>query len=110
MAAATFTTNISHRSQLAGDRWLVTGTITNDTGDSTTSGVLYPVAQLDATTIDRLLITSTSVIRTHAWWDKSSGKIEHFIEDGTTGDEAEVGAAALGAQTMSFIAIIRKAA
>jgi hypothetical protein len=110
MAAAVFTTNVATRSHLEGDRWLVTGTITNDTGDSAAGGVLYPVAQLDATSIDRLLLFGTSIATTHVYWIKSTGKIDHFVEDSITGKEAVAGAAALDASTFAFVAVIRKAA
>lgn len=110
MAAATFTTTVASRSHLQGDRWLVTGTITNDTGDDAAGGTLYPIAQLDATSVDRLVLFGTSIIQTHAYWIKSSGKIAFFHEDDTTGSETAVGAAALAASTIPFIAVIRKAA
>jgi hypothetical protein len=111
MAAITYTTKVSNRTHLGGDRWLVTGTITIPGTDVDASGgTLYPIAQLDATTVDRMLVLGTSIIRTHAFWIKSTGKIAWFIEHGTTGDDAAVGAAAPGAQSAAFIAIIRKAA
>jgi hypothetical protein len=110
MAAVVFTTNVAKRRHLSGDYWLLTGWINTDTGDDAAGGQAYAVTQLDATTIERLVLFGTSVVRTHATWIKSTGKIAFFKEDGTSGIEAAVGAAALDAQTVPFLAVIRKAA
>lgn len=109
MAAVVFTTDIRARIQLKGDKFLVLGYITNDTGDDAAGGQAYAVTQLDLTTIDSLILGGTSIVRTHSNWIKSTGKIQTFLEDGTSGIEAAVGAAALTAKTTPFVAIGSKA-
>src|SRR5258708_30055888 len=103
-----FTTNIATRTKLRGDRWLITGTITNDTGTQAAGGTAYdPVAQLQLTTLERLLLGASSVILVRSFWVKSTGKIQQFIE--STGTELDVGAAAATASSFPFIAIGHKA-
>jgi len=106
--ATAFAANIATRTKLRGDRWLLTGTITNDTGTQAAGGVAFdPVAGLGLTTLDRLLLGPSSVILNRSFWIKSTGKIQQFIE--STGTELDVGAAAATASTYPFIAIGHKA-
>jgi hypothetical protein len=112
MAAAVFTYNLDNadRIQLGGNQWLVTGEITSDTGDYAAGGVAIAASSLNADTIDRLIVGKTSIIKTSAYWIKSTGKLKIFLEDVISGIEAEHAASALTAQSIPFIAVVRKAA
>lgn len=98
------------RVQLAGDRWLVSGEFVTDTGDYVTNGIAIAASLLNADTIERLIVGKPSIVRTSAYWIKSTGKIKIFLEDTISGIEAEHAASALTAQSIPFIAVVRKAA
>ena len=112
MAAAVLTYNLDNadRIQLGGNQWLVTGEITSDTGDYAAGGLTIAASSLNADTIDRLIVGKTSIVKTSAYYVKSTGKIKIFLEDAISGIEAEHAASALTAQSIPFIAVVRKAA
>ncbi len=112
MAAVAITYNLDQpdKVHLGGGRYLVTGEITFDTGDYATGGVAISASNLGLDTIDRFIVGKTSIIKTSAYWIKSTGKLKVFLEDGTSGIEAEHAASALTAQSIPFVAIGKKAA
>ena len=113
MAALTASYNLDNadRIQLGGDQWLVTGELTLDLGDYATGGLTVAASSLNADTIVRLIVGKPSVIKQSAYWIKSTGRIKLFLQDVISGIEAEQGnATAPGAQSIPFIAVVRKAA
>ncbi len=112
MAAAVLTFNLDQpdKVHLGGGRYLVSGEITTDTGDYATNGLAVTAANFGGDTIERVLLGGSSIGRTHVYFVKSTLKIKVFLEDGTTGIEAEHGASALTAQSWPFIAVVKKAA
>ncbi len=112
MAAPVLTYNLDQpdKVHLGGDRYLVTGEITTDTGDYAAGGTAVTAASFGLDTIDRLIVGKPSIVRTSAYFVKSTLKIKLFIEDGTTGIEAEHPTSALTAASIPFVAVGRKAA
>ena len=112
MAAAVLTYNLDQpdKIHLGGGRYLVTGEITNDTGDYAAGGVAVTAASFGLDTIERLIVGKPSIVRTSAYFVKSTLKIKIFLEDVISGIEAEIGAVALTASSTPFIAVGKKAA
>src|SRR5688572_12263625 len=111
MAAVVVTTNLDQADKvhLGGDRWLVTGEWTYDTGDYATNGLAVTAASLGLDSIDRLLVGHSSILGVDAYWIKSTGKVK-FFKDDIAGVSAEHAASAMTAQSVPFIAVGRKAA
>lgn len=112
MAAAVLTFNLDQpdKVHLGGGRYLVTGEVTTDTGDYAAGGLAVTAANFAGDTIERILFGGSSIVRTHAYFVKSTLKIKVFLEDSISGIEAEHAASALTAQSWPFIAVVKKAA
>lgn len=111
MPAAVLTYNLDQPDKIhaSGDVYIVTGEITFDTGDYAAGGLAITAASLGLDSVQRLLVGKTSIIRTSAYWLKSTGKLKIFLQDSISGIEAEHAASALTAQSIPFIAVGRKA-
>jgi hypothetical protein len=111
MAAAVLTYNLDQADKvhLGGDRYLVTGDITTDTGDYASGGVAVTAASFGLDTIDRLLVGKPSIVATSVYWIKSTLKLKIFLENSISGIEAEHGVSALTASTIPFVVVGRKA-
>jgi hypothetical protein len=115
MAAAALTYNLDQPDliHLEGDDYLVTGTITTDTGDYAAGGLAIVPSTFGLDTYETFILGPSSIATIHTYFIPGAsyilGKIKLFKEDGTTGIEAEHAASALTAQTWPFIAIGRKA-
>lgn len=92
-----------------GDAYLVTGTFTFDTASYTTGGWALTAAQLGGDSIVKIIPGKSSVDTCFARYNASTGKVQLF-RDVSTGPIAEHTAAATTAQTVDFIAVVRKAA
>lgn len=111
MAAAVLTTNLGQADKvhLGGGKYLITGTITSDTGDYATGGLAVTAATFALDRLDTLFVATSSIISTRPYFDKANLKIKVFKEDGISGIEVEHAASALSAQVWPYIAIGFKA-
>lgn len=111
MPAVAVTYNIDQPSRihLRGDRYLITGEVTLDTGDYAAGGFALNATNLGVDVVERVLVGKPSIVRTSAYWIKSTSKVKVFLEDVITGIEAEHAASALTAQSIPFIAVVRDA-
>lgn len=111
MAAVALTYTIDEDPlHLGGNRYLVTGEITTDTGDYASNGIALTASNFLLDSFDRVIVGKPSIIRTSAYWVKSTGKLKIFVEDAISGIEAEHPASALTAQSIPFVIVGRKAA
>lgn len=114
MAAAVVTFNPAQNQltpiQLKGDLHLAIGEITFDTGDYASGGVALAASLFSLDSVLAVNNGGSSIVRTHGYWVPSTGKFKIFIEDGTSGIEAEHGASALTAQSYPVVVLGRKAA
>jgi alpha-D-ribose 1-methylphosphonate 5-phosphate C-P lyase len=107
--AMTVTLDNPDKIPLRGDYWLVFGTFTFDTASYTTGGWALTAAQLGGDSIVKIVAGKSSVDTNFARYNASTGKVQLF-RDVATGPIAEHTAAATTAQTVEFIAVVRKAA
>lgn len=90
---------------------IVMGHFTVDTGDYVAGGfdvastAALRLANLRLTTVNRIIFGGGNIVRTRAYYVKSTGKVKIFLEDVATGIEAEHAAAAMTAANYPFIAV-----
>jgi len=91
--------------RLAGTKVLVFGQLSWDTGDYVTNGIAVTAASFGLTTIDRIIFNGcSSILGANAYFDKANLKVKLFVDD-IAGVSAEMGASALTAQSLAFIAV-----
>lgn len=81
------TASISTRT-VFGDQQVKFATVTLDSSYPTGGEAVTP-ALFELTQINEVIIHSTSVATKRAVWDSANSKIKLFVEDGTSGIEAE---------------------
>ena len=109
-AVLTYNLDQPDKIHTTGDLYIVTGEITTDTGTYTAGGLVITPASLFLDSVQRLFVGKPSIVRTSAYWIKSTGRLRVFIEDAISGIELEVATgAALTASSIPFIAVGRKA-
>lgn len=112
MAAVALTYNLDQadRIHLGGNAWLVSGTVTTDTGDYAAGGFALNATNLGVDSIDRVIVGKSTLATVHAYWVKSTQKVFVLEDDAISGIPAEHATGAMDAQTIPFIAVVRKAA
>ena len=92
---------------LYGNTKLLTGTLTFDSSYPTGGELISASFFSDFDTLQLLLPSAhTSVATKYARWDRANGKLMIFIEDGTSGIEAEAGSTSdQSAVTVEFLAV-----
>lgn len=83
--AATATVNTS---SVFGDLQVRFATVELDSSYPT-GGELLPAALFNLQTVSEVVVHSTSVATKRAVWDRANSKLKLFVEDGTSGIEAE---------------------
>lgn len=109
---AATTTIAQLRKTAVGERFQVVAKVT-ESGTYTAGGSPITAAQLGLRYIEQVFISRENAIKQDQAWDKTPGtsvNIVTYVEDGTTGIEAEHAASALTAQSWPFIAVVKKAA
>ena len=111
MAALVVTTILDQPDRLpvTGQDALVSGEFVLDTGDYASGGFAVAASSLSADTIVRLIVGHSSILGVDAYWIKSTGKVKLFKDD-IAGVSAEHAASAATAQSIPFVAVVRKAA
>jgi hypothetical protein len=115
MTALAYTVNLDYPTplHLEGDKYLVTGTVTGDTGDYAADGTAFVPSQFGLDTYESLIFDHSSLATIHVFFNLGAsyalGKLKLFVEDSIEGIEAEHGDTAATAQTIGFIAVGRKA-
>jgi len=96
--------------QISGDRYVVSGHFTYDTGTYVAGGAAIAASSLRLDSIDRLVLGGSSIGNHRQYWVKSTGKVMTFHKLTANFLPTEHTAVAMTAQTVPFIAFGRKAA